>query len=528
MARRKPEETAEPRAHMFVGSDGQWHAFIPVGLKPDGSADRRHRQAPTREELAKKVVAVESTVDRGESVLAARSPKLIDWLTEWVTTIAPIRARYGTVERYKVDIRNYLGPNLGQWRLTELRHHHFANLYKQLHAEGLAPSTIHKVHRAACAAMNKAVLFGAARTNPVPAAADALPEIDTDAVQPLDTDEVQAIAKQLNARRNGARWLLAMLGPRQGEVLALKWSDVNWDTGIISIQRKLQKRTYEHGCADPHACAARRCIPAGGCPSDCKLRRWEHGCADARACAKRKCGRPAYPSDRKRGVTVKPCPDDCTGHERTCPDRRRSPCSRESHRSPCPDGCTGHARHCPDRKGGLLLEEPEAPVEAERPGRRKGQRKSKRDLRPKSKAGERRLPLPAFLLDELQRHRIAQEEERAAAGSKWVDLDLIFATEFGAPINPFTDWEEWGEVLDAAGVGYIEPHGARHSAATFLGAQGVDPLVVMAILGWSSLEMTKRYRHIPDSILKEAADRLGTAAFGEFATGGATEPPGGA
>nr|WP_255673022.1 tyrosine-type recombinase/integrase [Glycomyces amatae] len=172
----------------------------------------------------------------------------------------------------------------------------------------------------------------------------------------------------------------------------------------------------------------------------------------------------------------------------------------------------------------MLLEEPETPVEAEtRPGRRKGQRKSKRDLRPKSKAGERRLPLPAFLLDELREHRLAQETERALAGSKWQSLGLIFATPFGQPIHPFTDWEEWGEILDAAGVGYIEPHGARHSAATFLGAVGVDPLVVMAILGWSSPDMAKRYRHIPDSILQAAGNQLGTAMFGDFATGAATE-----
>jgi integrase len=521
----KQEELVEPQTHMFIGSDGQWHAFIPVGLKPNGATDRRHRQAPTQEALAKKVLEVEQTVDRGEIVLAARSPRFIDWLNEWVTDIAPIRARYSTVERYKVDIRNYLGPHLGQWRLTELRHHHFANLYRTLHAEGLSASTIHKVHRAACAALNKAVLFGAARHNPVPAASDALPEIDVDAVEPLDTQEVQAIANELSTRRNGARWMLAMLGPRQGEVLGLKWSDVNWNTSIIKIQRKLQKRTYEHGCADPRACAARRCIPEGGCPLDCKLRRWEHGCEDPRACASRKCDRPLFPSDVKRGITVHPCPPDCSGHERTCPERRRSACSRESHRRACPRDCTGHARHCPDRKGGLLLEEPEAPAEtASRPGRRKGQRKSKRDLRPKSAAGERRLPLPGFLLEELKQHRRAQDTERALAGSQWQDHDLIFTNQFGGPVHPFTDWEEWGEILDAAGVDYIEPHGARHSAATFLGAEGVDPLVVMAILGWSTPDMAKRYRHIPDEILKAAGDQLGAAAFGAFATGAATEP----
>jgi len=50
----------------------------------------------------------------------------------------------------------------------------------------------------------------------------------------------------------------------------------------------------------------------------------------------------------------------------------------------------------------------------------------------------------------------------------------MFATEFGAPIDPRRDWGEWKEVLGAAGVRDARVHHARHTAATLLLANGVN------------------------------------------------------
>lgn len=72
-----------------------------------------------------------------------------------------------------------------------------------------------------------------------------------------------------------------------------------------------------------------------------------------------------------------------------------------------------------------------------------GQRKSKRDLNPKSKAGLRRLQLLELMFDELREHRRNQDCARAVVGSAWVDHDLIFTTPFGKLLHPFSDWEEW-------------------------------------------------------------------------------------
>lgn len=528
MGKSNRDGNRQPRTHMFEGADGKWHAWVYVGRKADGSPDRRHREARTKDALIPKVLELEDAIDDGDTPRVGRSKRFADWLEEWISTYAPLQVRYKTVESYRGHIRNHLSPKLGQWRLAELTKRHFAMLYKDMQAEGYSPGSIHLVHRTASVALTRAIEFEEVgiRENVAAAARKALPALRTNSVVPLSSEEVSRITDAVADTRNHVRWWIAFLGARQGEVLGLKWSDVDWDAGIISIRRQLQRQKYEHGCADPVICAEPHCITSSGCEHSCLGRHWEHGCDDPRACAKRHCERPVFPSDVKRGTKRRQCPPDCTGHGRACPKRYRSDCKRESHRLACSPGCKEHARYCPQRRGGLTLTEAEVPASKDvQVGSGRGRsRKSKRELRPKSEAGQRRLPLPAVVRDELRVHQARQEMERIEAGSLWADLDLLFTDRLGNPIDPSRDWEMWGEILNEADVDYLELHGARHSAATFLGSLGVDPVIRMAMLGWASPEMARRYQHVSDLDLMSAADRLGEAAFRRSATGGATKP----
>lgn len=509
-----PEEERRPTSKMWEGkTDGRWHSFVTVGRKADGSVDRRHREADTEAELIPKVLELEDLVAANKVPKPGRSKTFEAWLTYWLETIAPLQVRRKTLYGYRSHAKNYLIPRLGNWRLSELTKRHFTQMYLDLQLENnVEATTIHSIHRVASTALSKAIDFEepGIHTNPAAAARKALPEINNDEVIPLNAEEVAKIVRVVADHRNHARWWMAFLGPRQGEVLGMKWSDVDWDSRIVHIRRQLQRHVYEHGCGDPAACARPHCVN-GACPSQCDMRRWDHGCEDARTCAGRHCA-------RKR---ARPCPPDCTGHARSCPSRVKGECRTQSHRSSCPKGCTGHARHCPQRRGGLVLSETVADAGEEK--KRKRRRKSERELRPKSAAGIRRMPLPGIVRDELRVHQARQEMERAEAGTMWQETGLIFTTEFGGPIDPSRDWEAWDQILAEADVDYIHLHGARHSAATFLGSLGVDPVIRMAMLGWASPEMAKRYQHVSNADLMDAADRLGDAAFRGLATELATE-----
>ena len=159
-----------------------------------------------------------------------------------------------------------------------------------------------------------------------------------------------------------------------------------------------------------------------------------------------------------------------------------------------PTGSCGGRRgaDCPQRHGGGLVLVP-----------------------PKSRAGRRTIALPQPLAQALRVHRTRQLERRLAAGSLWVDRNLVFCQANGLPLDPRGDLRDWKRLLAAAGVRDARLHDARHTAATMLLVQGVDPRTVMDLLGWSNITMTRRYQHVVDELRTEAARRIGALLWPE-------------
>ena len=68
---------------------------------------------------------------------------------------------------------------------------------------------------------------------------------------------------RLRCDRNGVRWVLALvLSLRQGEALGLKWDDIDWRTGLLSVKRSRTRPRYQH-CCQPY-CGHKH---AGHCPA---------------------------------------------------------------------------------------------------------------------------------------------------------------------------------------------------------------------------------------------------------------------
>lgn len=148
--------------------------------------------------------------------------------------------------------------------------------------------------------------------------------------------------------------------------------------------------------------------------------------------------------------------------------------------------------------------------------------------RPKSRRSNRTVAIPPPLVPLLRAHLERLDQERASIGDGWrgsglVDVDgqavrsqLVFARMDGRHIEHSDDWEAWGEVVAAAGLKYIPLHGARHTAATLLLAQGVHPRVAQEILGHSSATLfMATYSHVVDEMQRDAAERIGAALWDE-------------
>ena len=105
--------------------------------------------------------------------------------------------------------------------------------------------------------------------------------------------------------------------------------------------------------------------------------------------------------------------------------------------------------------------------------------------------------------------------ERLAAGSRWVDTDLIFTTPHGSPVDPRNDYRAWRSLLEQAGVRPARLHDARHTAATLLLAQGVPARVAMQILGHSQITLTLgTYSHVVPELAHDAAAADGPCPVG--------------
>lgn len=122
-------------------------------------------------------------------------------------------------------------------------------------------------------------------------------------------------------------------------------------------------------------------------------------------------------------------------------------------------------------------------------------------LRPKSKAGWRELPLPAFLVEMFKVY---------FEGKVLLGEDLVF-TRNGSAWDPKVDNTLWLQALEEAGLPRVTLHEARHTTATLLHELGVPEMTRVAILGHSEATVTAGYTHITDSVARAAIDSLGEA-----------------
>jgi integrase len=128
---------------------------------------------------------------------------------------------------------------------------------------------------------------------------------------------------------------------------------------------------------------------------------------------------------------------------------------------------------------------------------------------PKSVRSRRTIRMPALLVSTLKMHRTRQREERLAAGAAWEDSGFVFTSPVGTALEQRNVTRQFHELLVAAGLPAVRFHDLRHTAATLLLAQGVDPRTIMETLGHSQISLTlNTYSHVLPSLQEEAAAKM--------------------
>jgi integrase len=118
--------------------------------------------------------------------------------------------------------------------------------------------------------------------------------------------------------------------------------------------------------------------------------------------------------------------------------------------------------------------------------------------------------LPEMAAEVLRRHRSVQVEHRLRVGKRYQDLDLVFATAFGRPLDGNNlRTRSFARLLARAELEPMRFHALRHSAATLLMSAGVPVKVASEMLGHSDIATTLRvYSHVLEPMQDAAADAM--------------------
>ncbi len=209
-------------------------------------------------------------VARGDAakglVFDAENLTVGEYLTRWLADSVVGTVRPTTFERYEQIVRAHLKPSLGRVKLKTLSPAHVRGLYREKlgGAEGspaLSPRTVRYVHVTLHKALKQAVMDGLIPRNPTEAVKP--PQITREEMRPLSAEQVKTLfeaARTEGDRLEGLYVLALTTGLRQGELLGLRWEDVDLEAGTLRVQRTLTTAKGGPVLAAPKTKGSRRTV----------------------------------------------------------------------------------------------------------------------------------------------------------------------------------------------------------------------------------------------------------------------------
>lgn len=194
-----------------------------------------------------------------------------EWLTTWLDECRE-RLEPKTVVGYESHVRLYLTPHLGHLRLRDLRRGHIEALLRAVAAPAPEPKrgrktddvkpgrggrqverragrTVDGVRRTLRAALSTAQRRGLVAVNVAEGRFDAMPRIGRPDTKWWQPEEVAAFLGSIEVDRLVAMYeLAAFAGLRRGELLGLRWEDVDLDGRGLTVRQSLSGLAGEHSC----------------------------------------------------------------------------------------------------------------------------------------------------------------------------------------------------------------------------------------------------------------------------------------
>ena len=249
--------------------DGRWEGRIVIGYDDKGLPITKNVTAKTKTECAEKLEALKEKHGKPIEKINSEMP-FGEWIDFWYQTYCKHTIRLTTQLEYESRIYSHIIPEIGTIPLNKLTQSDLQQFYArtksngrrirvEAYGAGLFARVIRAIHANCRSALEKAVQEGLIRINP--AIGCKLPPKKSREMKVLTQSEV---IRFLNRAKEEGYYELFLLelgtGMRRGEILALKWSDINFTTGELRIERQVNVFNGEQIISEPKTKASIRTI----------------------------------------------------------------------------------------------------------------------------------------------------------------------------------------------------------------------------------------------------------------------------
>ncbi len=237
-----PKKRGNGQGAVFKRKDGRWVAVQTLGFDAEGRQLRRHFYGSSKSDVRGRLEGALRAQRSGmpspdERLTVARH--LRDWLEEIRPAVRP-----SSFVRYEGDVRRWIVPAIGNVPLVRLAPADVRRLLDSCTRAGLSARSTGHVHATLRTGLGAALRDGLAVRNV--AALVSPPPAPTPRVRPIGPDDARRILEAVKGDRLAPLVAVTLaVGLRLGEALGLRWADVNFEAGTLTIRTALRRTPVE-------------------------------------------------------------------------------------------------------------------------------------------------------------------------------------------------------------------------------------------------------------------------------------------
>ncbi len=224
--------------------DGTWEARYTIGRDPGtGKQLQRSIYGKTQSEVRQKLTAVSRDIDNG-NYLAPAKLTVAQWLEQWLSDYTSNLKPYSLLN-YRSQVKNHIVPYIGAIKVQALTTAAIQRMYNRLQTEcALSPKTIRNVHSILHSALEALVDNKTLQINPASACQKHLPKVVKKEMSYLSDETLASFLQHIKGHAMENLFLVDLFtGLRQGEILGLRWSSIDFKKGCITIDKQLYMPT---------------------------------------------------------------------------------------------------------------------------------------------------------------------------------------------------------------------------------------------------------------------------------------------